>query len=149
MFQPMWSASDVKIIIRRGNCCLLLLLMLLIYKSEYYSKMLQYNLFDVSNIFMRNIVSDGTLPWLPHSHMRKHLFLNSGGVLSHDGSSIWCAVHKYLGRFKNLTAVVMKSTIFWNIMTCSLLKLNRCFGRAYHLHLQGWKISQARYQCES
>jgi hypothetical protein len=40
-----------------------------------------------------------------------------------------------------LTAVVMKSNIFWNITPCSPLKINRSFGGTYHLHLQGRKIS--------
>jgi hypothetical protein len=33
--------------------------------------------------------------------------------------------------------MVMKSTVFWNIMLCSLLKVNRCFRGIYHFHLQG------------
>jgi hypothetical protein len=40
-------------------------------------------------------------------------------------------------RFEVLTAVVMKSIIFWDIATCSLLKVNRRFGGTYPLHLQG------------
>jgi hypothetical protein len=35
---------------------------------------------------------------------------------------------------------------FWNIMRCSLLKVNRRFGGTYRLHLQGRKISWARNQ---
>jgi hypothetical protein len=46
--------------------------------------------------------------------------------------------------FEVLTAVVMKSSIFWDITPCSLLKVNRSFGGTYRLHLQGWKISRAR-----
>jgi hypothetical protein len=34
--------------------------------------------------------------------------------------------HKYVG-FKDLTAVVMKSPIFWDIKPCSLLEVNRRF----------------------
>jgi hypothetical protein len=51
-------------------------------------------------------------------------------------------------RFEDLIAVVMNNTIFWNITPCSPLKVNRRFGRTYHLHLQGW-ISRVRYQRES
>jgi hypothetical protein len=47
--------------------------------------------------------------------------------------------------FEVLTAVVMKSTNFWDISPCSPLKVNRRFGRTYRLHLQG-RISRARYQ---
>jgi hypothetical protein len=54
----------------------------------------------------------------------------------------------YLG-FAVLTAVVMKSTIFWNITPCSPLRVNRRFGGTHRLHLQGRKISQARNQRES
>jgi hypothetical protein len=42
--------------------------------------------------------------------------------------------------------VVMKNTIFWDIMLCSPLKVNRRFAETYRLHLQGRKISQARNQ---
>jgi hypothetical protein len=35
-----------------------------------------------------------------------------------------------------LTAVVMKSTIFWDITPCSPLKVNQHFGGTYRLHLQ-------------
>jgi hypothetical protein len=42
-------------------------------------------------------------------------------------------------RFEVLTTVVMKSTIFWDITPCSLLSVNRRFGRTYRLYLQGRK----------
>jgi hypothetical protein len=45
--------------------------------------------------------------------------------------------------------VVMKSTIFWDITPCSLLKVNRRFGATYRFHLQGRRISRARNQRES
>jgi hypothetical protein len=41
--------------------------------------------------------------------------------------------------FEVLTAVVMKSTIFWDISTCSPLSVNRLFGGIYCFHLQGRK----------
>jgi hypothetical protein len=41
--------------------------------------------------------------------------------------------------FEVLTAVVMNSTIFWDIMPCSPLSVNRRFGGTYYLHLQGRK----------
>jgi hypothetical protein len=44
--------------------------------------------------------------------------------------------------FKVLTAVVMKSTIFWDISPCSPLEVKRRLGRTYRLHLQG-RISRA------
>jgi hypothetical protein len=38
---------------------------------------------------------------------------------------------------KIVTAVVMKSSIFWDITSCSPVKVNRRFGGTYRLHLQG------------
>jgi hypothetical protein len=42
----------------------------------------------------------------------------------------------------------MKSSIFWDITTCSLLNVNQCFAGTYPPHLQGRRISQEgnRYQ---
>jgi hypothetical protein len=51
--------------------------------------------------------------------------------------------------FEVLTAVVMKSSIFWDITPCSPLKVNRSFGGTCRFHLQGRKISLARNQRES
>jgi hypothetical protein len=44
--------------------------------------------------------------------------------------------------------VVTKRTIFWDITSCSPLKVNRSFGVIYRLHLQGL-TSGAKYQRES
>jgi hypothetical protein len=41
--------------------------------------------------------------------------------------------------FEVLTAVVVTSTIFWDITPCSPFSVNRCFGRIYRLHLHGRK----------
>jgi hypothetical protein len=38
--------------------------------------------------------------------------------------------------FEVLTTVVMKSSVFWDIMLYSLLKVNRRFGGTRHLQLQ-------------
>jgi hypothetical protein len=43
----------------------------------------------------------------------------------------------------------MKSYIFWDIMSCSPLRINRHFGGTCHLYLQGRRISQARNQATS
>jgi hypothetical protein len=40
----------------------------------------------------------------------------------------------------------MKFSVFWNITLCSPLKVNRRFGGACRLHIQGRKIIQARNQ---
>jgi hypothetical protein len=45
--------------------------------------------------------------------------------------------------FEVLTAVIMRSSIFWDITPCSPLSVNRRFGGTYRLHLQGRRISRA------
>jgi hypothetical protein len=51
-------------------------------------------------------------------------------------------------RFEALTAVNMKSSIFWDITACSPLKVNWRFGGTCRLHLQGPRISRTRNQRE-
>jgi hypothetical protein len=51
--------------------------------------------------------------------------------------------------FKVLTAVAIKSTIYWDITPCSPLKVNRRFGESFRPHLQVRRTNQARNQCES
>jgi hypothetical protein len=47
-----------------------------------------------------------------------------------------------------LTAVVVKCFVFWDIIRCSLLKVNQRFdGTYHHLHIQ--RESQARNQREA
>jgi hypothetical protein len=45
-----------------------------------------------------------------------------------------------------LTAVNMKSSIFWDITQFSMVKGHWSFGGTYRLHLQGWRTSQAKNQ---
>jgi hypothetical protein len=45
--------------------------------------------------------------------------------------------------------VVMKISIPWDIMPCSLLKVNWRFIGTWRIHLQGWKISQAKNKHEA
>jgi hypothetical protein len=52
-----------------------------------------------------------------------------------------------LSKFEVLTKVAMRSSIFWDITTCSVLVVNPHFGGKYRLHLQG-QINQARNQHE-
>jgi hypothetical protein len=54
------------------------------------------------------------------------------------------AVVAYVG-FEVLTAVVIKSNLFWDITPCSLLEVNRRFGGKYLRHLQGRRIIRVRY----
>jgi hypothetical protein len=46
----------------------------------------------------------------------------------------------YVG-FEVLTAVIVKSTIFWDITPCTPLKINGRIRGTYLLHLQGRRIS--------
>jgi hypothetical protein len=48
-----------------------------------------------------------------------------------------------------LIAVIMRSSIFWDVTPRSTLKVNRRFGGTYLLRLQGRRIRQARNQRES
>jgi hypothetical protein len=57
-------------------------------------------------------------------------------------------LEQYVG-FEVLTAVVMKSSVFWDLMPCSPLKVNQSFSGTCRHHLQGWRISQVRNQHEA
>jgi hypothetical protein len=59
---------------------------------------------------------------------------------------IICSKQCYIVGFEVLTAVVRKSSIFWDITHCSLLKVNWHFGEKYCFHLPGRRVSQARNQ---
>jgi hypothetical protein len=61
---------------------------------------------------------------------------------------VFLQTHRKILQDVVLTAVDMKRAIFWDI-TCSPLKVSRCFGGTCHLHLQDRKISQARNQREA
>jgi hypothetical protein len=63
----------------------------------------------------------------------------------------WAREHRLLRHvgFEVITAVVLKSTIFWDRTPCSPLKVNQQFGGTYHLHLQGREVSQGRNQREA
>jgi hypothetical protein len=61
----------------------------------------------------------------------------------------WSNIKMNLAGFEVLTAVVMKSIIFWDITLCSPLSVDWRFGGTYRLHHQGRKISWARNQRES
>jgi hypothetical protein len=60
--------------------------------------------------------------------------------------AIWHVIHLeefYYEGFQVLTAVVMKSSTYWNTMQCSPLKVNQRFGGTY-LDLRGPRISHVR-----
>jgi hypothetical protein len=43
----------------------------------------------------------------------------------------------------------MKNSVFWDVMPCSPLKVNWCFRRTCHLHIEGQRGSQSRNQLEA
>jgi hypothetical protein len=52
-----------------------------------------------------------------------------------------CPNSQWFVGFEVLTAVIMKSTIYWDITLCSPLNVNRLVRGIYHLHLQGRRSS--------
>jgi hypothetical protein len=56
---------------------------------------------------------------------------------------------RYEEGFEVLITVVMKSSVVWNITLCSPLKVSRCFGGTWRIHLQGRRIGKARNQHEA
>jgi hypothetical protein len=54
--------------------------------------------------------------------------------------------HAYLWIYKVITSTILKSSVFWDIMSCSLLKINQCFGGTCCLRLQGRRIRWTRNQ---
>jgi hypothetical protein len=62
-------------------------------------------------------------------------FLLPCAVWTNGNKYLWCDV---------LTAVVMKSSALWYIMPCSPVKARHSFGGTCCIHLQGWRVSQAR-----
>jgi hypothetical protein len=43
----------------------------------------------------------------------------------------------------------MKSSVFWDMILCSLVQVNRSFRRTYHFHLWGQRVWQASKQHEA
>jgi hypothetical protein len=97
--------------------------------------MIEYN--AISNLFagiqMTILYTNGqTYRKLPDSHIATEEFCTwSCHGQSTDTDRDYMKTHEYLSscvRFKVLTAVAMKSSIFSDIMACSPLQVIRCFG---------------------
>jgi hypothetical protein len=58
---------------------------------------------------------------------------HSQGVLLRDSEVLMNLFNAV--RFEVLTAVDVKSSILWDITTCSPFEVNRCFGGIFRLHL--------------
>jgi hypothetical protein len=54
-------------------------------------------------------------------------------------------MHKDVG-FEVLTAMTMKSNIFWDMQSCSLVEVHRPFGGIYCLLLHGPAVNRVRNQ---
>jgi hypothetical protein len=76
---------------------------------------------------------------LVESSLSTYFHLNSRHVSVTKGHRQVCIIG-----FEVLTAVVMKSSIFWVITPCSPLKVNRRFEGTCPFYLQGRRISQRR-----
>jgi hypothetical protein len=85
----------------------------------------------------------------PDKYLQSQLIPRSGVLLKAVGCSVSQEIHCLIKnpdvyhrvRFEVLTAVVMKSSIFWDITPCSPLNVNRRFGGKYRL-LQGRRVIQ-------
>jgi hypothetical protein len=69
------------------------------------------------------------------------LFILSSKYLVREKHKLHC-----MG-FEVLTAVVMRSYIFWHITSCSPLKVKRRFAGTCRLHLQGRRTGQTSSAC--
>jgi hypothetical protein len=72
-----------------------------------------------------------------HYSHTAHFISQFTPVLRHSAENKLQVRHTLVG-FEILTAVAMRSTIFWDITPCSPLKVNRRFGRIYRLQLQSF-----------
>jgi hypothetical protein len=52
----------------------------------------------------------------------------------------------YLSRHPACTMRFLKSTVFWDVMPCSLVGLHRRFWQKFCLHLQNWSVRQSNTQ---
>jgi hypothetical protein len=68
------------------------------------------------------------------------IFRRRASISARNKDISFCNTHDVL------TAVVIMSSVFLDIILCSPLKVNRHFGEACCLHLQGQGINQARNQ---
>jgi hypothetical protein len=74
-----------------------------------------------------NEPSGSTKFWEILEQLRDWRFLKDSTEWSYVGSEV-------------LRVVGMKSVVFWDMTPCSSLKVNRCFGGTYRLHLQSRRI---------
>jgi hypothetical protein len=73
---------------------------------------------------------------------------DDGRIPETQHSRVLCTIVRTVG-FEILAAVVIKSSIFWDITPCSLLKANRSFRGLCRHHIQSLRIGQARNQSEA
>jgi hypothetical protein len=101
-----------------------------------------YMKYEVNTFFMLSLFKMHKMKtyWGGHTiHLQNHLMgfqLILHDTLKSAGSEV-------------LTAVTIKSMVFWVTKPCTLVQIQWRFGGTHHLHLQGQRISQARHQQEA
>jgi hypothetical protein len=96
-------------------------------------------LFICTFFFIQNFVFH--LSYAQKTEKRDKKLQCSGGCISEQQES-------HIG-VQVLTALVMRSYVFWDITPCSPLKVIRRFGGICSLHLKGRRISRERNQREN
>jgi hypothetical protein len=43
-----------------------------------------------------------------------------------------------------ITAVIMRSAIFWDVLPCSRVEVHRCFGDIYYPHLHSLRVGHKK-----
>jgi hypothetical protein len=79
--------------------------------------------------------------WLKHSQILVSVLEFTATFCIRNIEMVVCEYNRDV-EFEILTAVVMKSSIFWDITPCSPLKVNRHFGRTCRIYFKGRRISQ-------
>jgi hypothetical protein len=86
----------------------------------------------------------------------RHCFLDDASTIHRhrweslkSDKCISCEENYAIIRNEALIAVVMKSSIFYDIIPYTPLKVSRRFGEKCSLYLQGWKLYQGRNQHEA
>jgi hypothetical protein len=80
-----------------------------------------------------------------HNNCKRKKYLNPEAIPEQAGQNTYAArtFPNFLG-FEALTAVTMESKIFYIIIPYSSERTRR-FGGIYYVHLQGQKVSQAKF----
>jgi hypothetical protein len=64
-------------------------------------------------------------------------------ILQSSENELNLSINTFTVIFEVLTVVIMKSTIFWDVMPYSKLEVHKWFGEIYCLHLKDQRVNQA------